>query len=111
MSARVAISGLGRAILKLAIDQPALELVAVNDLVEVENLAYLLRFDTVYGRYSKSVTVEGGDLVVAGRKLQTLRSHDPCDLPWSELGVELVFECTGTLVWREDLEKNIRAGA
>jgi len=43
--------------------------------------------------------------------VQTLTSHDPSDLPWSELGVELVFECTGTLVWREDLEKNIRAGA
>lgn len=67
MSARVAINGLGRigrAILKLVIDEPALELAAVNDLADVENLAYLLRFDTVYGRYSKPVAVEGGDLVV-----------------------------------------------
>ena len=73
MSTKVAINGLGRigrAILKLVIDEPSLELVAVNDLVETENLAYLLRFDTVYGRYAKPVTVEGGDLVVAGRKLQ-----------------------------------------
>ena len=71
MSTRVAINGLGRigrAILKLVIDEPALELVAVNDLVDVENLAYLLRFDTVYGRYAKPVVVDGGDLVVAGRK-------------------------------------------
>ena len=93
------------------IDEPALELVAVNDLVEVENLAYLLRFDTVYGRYSKPVAVDGDDLVVAGRKVRTLRSPDPAELPWSELGVDLVFECTGRLTRRDDLEKHIRAGA
>ncbi len=65
-------------------DEPSLELVAINDLMEVDNLAYLLRFDTVYGRYGRSVAVEGGDLVV---------------------------ECTGALTRREDLEKHIRAGA
>lgn len=115
MSIRVAINGLGRigrAILKLVIDEPALELAAVNDLADVENLAYLLRFDTVYGRYSKGVAVEGGDhLVVAGRKLRTLSSRDPSQLPWKALGIELVFECTGALARREDLEKHIRAGA
>ena len=114
MSARVAINGLGRigrAILKLVIDEPALELVAVNDLVEVENLAYLLRFDTVYGRYAKSVAIDGNDLVVAGRKVRTLRSRDPAELPWSELSVDLVFECTGMFTRRADLEKHIRAGA
>src|SRR5207237_2529671 len=114
MSARVAINGLGRigrAILKLATDEPALELAAVNDLADIENLAYLLRFDTVYGRYSKSVVVDGGSLAVAGRKLRTLRSRDPLELPWKELGIELVFECTGALTRRDDLEKHIRAGA
>ena len=72
MSTRVAINGLGRigrAILKLVIDEPSFELVAVNDLVEVDNLAYLLRFDTVYGRYSKPVVIDGNDMIVAGRKL------------------------------------------
>jgi glyceraldehyde 3-phosphate dehydrogenase len=114
MSTRVAINGLGRigrAILKLVMDEPALELVAVNDLIDIENLAYLLRFDTVYGRYAKSVTVDGDDLVIAGRKVRTLRCADPLDLPWRKLGVELVFECTGALTRREDLEKHIRAGA
>lgn len=114
MGTRIAINGLGRigrAILKLAIDDPSLELVAVNDLVEVENLAYLLRFDTIYGRYSKSVLVDGGDLVVAGRKVRTLRSRDPSELPWSDLSVDLVFECTGMFARRDDLEKHIRAGA
>ena len=114
MRTRVAINGLGRigrAILKLVVDEPALELVAVNDLVEVENLAYLLRFDTVYGRYSKPVAVDGNDLVVDGRKVRTMRSREPAELPWSELSVDLVFECTGVFTRRDDLEKHIQAGA
>jgi glyceraldehyde 3-phosphate dehydrogenase len=114
MSVRVAINGLGRigrSILKLVMDQSELELVAVNDLVDAENLAYLLRFDTVYGRYPKTVAIDEGDLVVAGRKLRTLKHHDPAALPWKELGVELVFECTGRFTRREDLEKHLRAGA
>ncbi len=114
MSVRVAVNGLGRigrSILKLVMDQSELELVAVNDLVDAENLAYLLRFDTVYGRYPETVAIDRGDLVVAGRKLRTLKHHDPATLPWKELGVELVFECTGRFTRREDLEKHIRAGA
>jgi glyceraldehyde 3-phosphate dehydrogenase len=114
MTSRVAINGLGRigrSILKLVLDDPALEIVAVNDLVDAENLAYLLRFDTVYGRYSKPVTIEGGDLVVAGQRIRTVHCRDPAELPWQELGVDLVFECTGALTRREDLEKHIGAGA
>jgi glyceraldehyde 3-phosphate dehydrogenase len=114
MTMKVAINGLGRigrAILKLAIDKPSIELIAVNDLVDVDNLAYLLRFDTVYGRYSQPVAVEGPDLVVAGRKLRTFQNGDPSDLPWKKLGVDLVFECTGAHTRREDLEKHIKAGA
>jgi glyceraldehyde 3-phosphate dehydrogenase len=114
MTTRVAINGLGRigrAILKLVTDEPSLELAAVNDLSDVDNLSYLLRYDTVYGRYSKAVAVEGGQLVVAGRAVRTLRSPDPSEIPWRELGVELVFECTGAFTRRQDLEKHIRAGA
>jgi glyceraldehyde 3-phosphate dehydrogenase len=114
MGARVAINGLGRigrAILKLVVDDPSLELVAINDLVEVENLAYLLRFDTVYGRYAKAVAVDGNDLVVGSRKVRTLRKRDPSELPWGELGADLVFECTGMFARRADLEKHVRAGA
>jgi glyceraldehyde 3-phosphate dehydrogenase len=114
MSYRVAINGLGRigrAVLRLVIDQPELDLVAVNDLADVENLAYLLRFDTVYGRFAKPVTIADGDLVVDGRRLRTLRKRDPQDLPWKELGVALVFECTGAFARREDLEKHVQAGA
>jgi glyceraldehyde 3-phosphate dehydrogenase len=111
---RVAINGLGRigrSILKLVTDESSLDLVAVNDLADAENLAYLLRYDTNYGRYAKRVGVADGDLVVAGRRLPTLHNLDPLDLPWNDLGVELVFECTGALTRREDLEKHIRAGA
>ena len=114
MTTKVAINGLGRigrAVLKLVIDDPSMEIVAVNDLTDVENLAYLIRFDTVYGRYAKPVTVDGGDLVVTGRKLRTLSIRDPAALPWKQLGSELVFECTGAFTRREDLEKHIRAGA
>jgi glyceraldehyde 3-phosphate dehydrogenase len=114
VSTRVAINGLGRigrALVRLVLDEPAFELVAANDLVDPENLAYLLRFDTVYGRYAESVRVDGVDLVVADRRIRTLRHRDPAELPWKELGVELVFECTGALTRREDLEKHVRAGA
>jgi glyceraldehyde 3-phosphate dehydrogenase len=114
MAARVAINGLGRigrAVLKLVVDEPALQLVAVNDLVDAENLAYLIRFDTVYGRYAKPVAVEDGELAVAGRRLRTLRSRDPQNLPWKELDVDIVFECTGALTRRADLEEHLRAGA
>jgi glyceraldehyde 3-phosphate dehydrogenase len=114
LTTKVAINGLGRigrAILKLVIDEPSFDLVAINDLVEVENLAYLLRFDTVYGRYSKSVEVDGDKLVVGGREVRTLTQRDPARLPWKDEDVEVVFECTGALTRREDLEKHVHAGA
>jgi len=114
MKTKAAINGLGRigrAVLKLVSDEPSIELVAVNDLAEVEALAYLLRFDTVYGRYSKQVAIDQGELVIAGRKLRMLNVRDPSDLPWKKLGVELVFECTGAFTRRADLEKHVRAGA
>ena len=114
MTTRVAINGLGRigrAILKLVIEEESLELVAVNDLVDASNLAYLLRFDSVYGRYGKTVSVEENNLVVDGHTLRTLSNRDPLALPWKELEVDLVFECTGALTRREDLEKHVKAGA
>jgi glyceraldehyde 3-phosphate dehydrogenase len=114
MGTRVAINGLGRigrAVLKLVTDDPSLDLVAVNDLGDAEHLAYLLRFDTVYGRYARPVGLDAGDLVIAGRQLRTLSTRDPAELPWKDLGVELVFECTGALTRRDDLEKHVRAGA
>jgi glyceraldehyde 3-phosphate dehydrogenase len=110
----VAINGLGRigrAALKVILDAPELNLVAANDLATLENLAYLLRFDTVYGRYEKPVKIEDGRLVVGGKNIHLLNEQDPSQLPWKDLGIDLVFECTGRFTKREDLEKHIQAGA
>lgn len=112
--ARVAINGLGRigrAALKVIMDTPELELVAVNDLGSVENFAYLIKYDTVYGRYDKEVTVENGKLVVDGHDIEYLSERDPANLPWGEMNVDLVFECTGFFTKQEDAAKHIEAGA
>src|SRR5215218_6245630 len=113
MAAKVAINGLGRigrAALKLVVDTPELELVAVNDIGSLENMAYLLRYDTVYGRYGKSVEIGDGELVVGGTRIAYLGERDPARLPWSELGVELVFECTGLFTGQEDAKSTWRLG-
>src|SRR3712207_3519388 len=94
MATKVAINGLGRigrATLKLVLDTPELELVAVNDIGTPENMAYLIKYDTVYGRYEKSVETEPGALLVGGTRVLYLSERDPARLPWAELGVELVF--------------------
>ena len=110
----VGINGLGRigrAALKILLDADGLDLVAVNDIADVENLAYLLRYDTVYGRYPRDVSVADGALVVDGRRIAALAERDPAQLPWGELGVDLVLECTGAFMTAGDLEGHIRAGA
>jgi glyceraldehyde 3-phosphate dehydrogenase len=114
MTTRVGINGLGRigrAILKLIVDHPAFELVAVNDLANADALSYLLRFDTAFGRYAQSVTVEGNSLFVGSRRIVTTQIANPADLPWGDLGVDLVFEATGAFRKRAQLENHIRAGA
>lgn len=110
----VAINGLGRigrAALKVILDTPELNLVAANDVATAENLSYLLRFDTVYGRYEKPVETNDGRLIVGGHSLRLLSEKDPAKLPWKELAVEYVFECTGRFTRREELEKHLQAGA
>ena len=112
--ATIAINGLGRigrAALKIILDTPGLELVAVNDIVPIDNIVYLLKYDTVYGRYEKTVEGNGEDLVIGGKALRYFSEKDPAQLPWSSLGVDIVLECTGVFTKREDLEKHIQAGA
>jgi glyceraldehyde 3-phosphate dehydrogenase len=112
--AKVAINGLGRigrATFKIVLEKPELELVAINDLVPVDNLAYLLKYDTVYGRYGKEVRAKENLLVVDGKGYKVFSERDPSNLPWKELGVDAVFECTGLFTSREDLQKHIEAGA
>jgi len=111
---RVAINGLGRigrATLKRLIETPELELVAVNDLVPADNLAYLLTYDTVYGRYDKEVTADDGGLVVDEQAIPVFSEKDPESLPWKDQDVEVVFECTGIFTNGEGLRKHLKAGA
>ena len=112
--AKVGLNGfgrIGRAAFKIILDTPELELVAINDLAPTDNLAYLLKYDTVYGRYEKSVEVEEGHLVIDGKPYPFLHERDPAQLPWGELEVDIAFECTGVFRTGEDLEKHIEAGA
>ena len=112
--ASVAINGLGRigrAALKILLDANGLDLVAVNDIADADNLAYLIRYDTVYGRYHRKVDIAEGALLVDGKRIWLFSERDPAQLPWAELGVELVLECSGVFKTAEDLEKHVRAGA
>lgn len=112
--AKVAINGLGRigrAILKIVLDEPELELVAVNDLASTQNLAYLLKYDSVYGRSKRDVHGENGALIFGDKRIPALREKDPARLPWKDLGAEIVLECTGAFTTEEELAKHIAAGA
>jgi glyceraldehyde 3-phosphate dehydrogenase len=112
--AKVAINGLGRigrATLKIVLETPGLELAGINDLVPADNLAYLLRYDTVYGRYDKPVESGENHLIIDGKEYALFNEKDPAQLPWGELGVEAVFECTGVFTREEDLDKHLQAGA
>jgi glyceraldehyde 3-phosphate dehydrogenase len=112
--ANVAINGLGRigrAALKVILDTPELNLVAANDVAPADNLVYLLRYDTVYGRYEKPVKTNDARLIIGGKTVRLLSEKDPAKLPWKDLDIDLVFECTGRFTRREDLEKHVQAGA
>lgn len=111
---KIAINGMGRigrAAFKIAMDRPELELVAVNDLMDLDNLVYLLNYDTVYGVYKHRVTASGDSLVVNGKSIKFLSVKDPAQLPWKDLGVEIALECTGLFTQAEGLNKHIAAGA
>ncbi len=111
---KVAINGLGRigrATLKIVLENPQLALVAANDIISPDNIVYLLRYDTVYGRYDKPVSTNGSTLFIQDHKINLFSERDPSRLPWKKLDVDVVFECTGVFTKREDLENHIHAGA
>lgn len=110
----VAINGLGRigrATMKIILEDSRFNLVAVNDILSTANLAYLLKYDTVYGQWGKNVTAGDRELRIGNGSLPVLGERDPGRLPWRALGVDLVFECTGLFSRREDLRKHVAAGA
>jgi glyceraldehyde 3-phosphate dehydrogenase len=110
----VAINGLGRigrAALKALMDADGLDLVAVNDIVDADNLSDLIKYDTVYGRYHHDVSVAEGALVIDEKRIPVFAERDPAKLPWGKLGVDLVLECSGVFTTAEELEKHVRAGA
>ena len=88
-----------------------LEIVAINDLGDLENLAYILKYDTVYGRYNKEVKAENGNLVVDGKVIKCLQTKDPTQLPWKDLGVDVVVEATGIFEEYEKAKVHLAAGA
>jgi len=112
--AKVAINGfgrIGRLFFRQAFEDKDIDIVAVNDLGDLENLAYLLKYDTVYGDYDKSVEVESGKLVVDGKKVEITNEKDPARLPWKRLGVDIVVEATGVFSSYEKAKAHVDAGA
>src|SRR4029078_1077587 len=111
---KIAINGfgrIGRAALKIISGSPGLDVVAVNDLMSIDNAAYLLKHDSVYGRYKEEVTIDEKHLQVGNKKVLFISEKDPAKLPWKELGIDVVIESTGIFTKREDDEKHIYAGA
>ncbi|PWB39090.1 MAG: type I glyceraldehyde-3-phosphate dehydrogenase [Parcubacteria group bacterium] len=112
---RVAINGfgrIGRSAFKIMLESPArYQVVAINDLAPAENLAYLLKYDTVYGRYDKKVGSAGSNIVVSGRKYAVTAVPDPLKLPWKKMRIDVVLECTGLFVKDNKAAAHIKAGA
>lgn len=113
---KVAINGfgrIGRLAFRQIVTQTDFDIVAINDLASAEDLAYLVKYDTVHGSFHEDeIKAEGNEIVVAGvKKIKVFSETDPANLPWGELGIDLVLECTGKFTAKEDAMKHITAGA
>ncbi len=111
---KIAINGfgrIGRLFLRQIMDKKGIEIVAVNDLGNAENLAYLLKYDTVYGRFEKKVETKDGNLVVGGKPVKFLQIKDPTRLPWRKLKIDIVVEATGFFESYEKAKAHLEAGA
>lgn len=112
--AKIAINGfgrIGRAFFKLALEKPELEIVAINDLGDLDNLAYLLKYDSVYGRFNKDVSAKDGKLTVDSKEYLFLQEKDAIKLPWGQFGVDIVVESTGVFESFEKATVHKQAGA
>jgi glyceraldehyde 3-phosphate dehydrogenase len=115
MTIKVGINGFGRigrmVFRAVAQDFKDIEIVAINDLLEPDYLAYMLKYDSVHGRFKGDISVEGSNLVVNGKKIRLTAERDPANLKWNEVGADLVIECTGFFLDDETCKKHIAAGA
>jgi glyceraldehyde 3-phosphate dehydrogenase len=111
---KIAINGfgrIGRSVFKVAMERKNIEIVAINDITDAKTLAHLLKYDSNYGKYSKSVEATDGGMIVDGKKIAVLAERDPKQLPWAEMGVALVIESTGIFRLREQVAWHLEAGA
>jgi len=115
MTIKVGINGFGRigrmAFRAIAQDFPDMEVVAINDLLEADYLAYMLKYDSVHGRFNGDVGVDGNNLLVDGKNIRLTAERDPANLKWNEVGADIVLECTGFFLTEETCQKHIDAGA
>ena len=115
MKVKVGINGfgrIGRNVFKIAEEnQDVFEIVAINDITDPKTLAHLLKYDSCFGRFDGEVEVKEDAIIVNGREIRILAERNPEDLPWKDMGVEVVLEATGLFTKREDAEKHIKAGA
>ena len=114
MAVKVAINGfgrIGRLALRLMIENNDFEVVAINDLTDAKTLAHLFKYDSAQGRFNGEIEVKEGAFVVNGKEIKVTAERNPADLPWGELGVDVVLECTGFFTSQEKAEAHIKAGA
>ena len=116
MAIKVGINGfgrIGRNVLRSAVQNFAndIEIVAINDLLEPDYLAYMLQYDSVHGRFKAEVSVDGNTLIVNGKKIRLTQERDPANLKWDAVGAEVVIESTGLFLTKETAQKHIDAGA
>lgn len=102
---------IGRLVFRASFDRDNIEVVAINDLLDVDHLAYLLKYDSVHGRFNGTVEVEGGHLVVNGKKVRITAEKDPTNLKWDEVGADYVAECTGIFKTLDTAQKHLDGGA
>jgi len=114
MKTRIAINGfgrIGRPALKVALEKNNLEVVAINDLTDDKTLAHLLKYDSLYGVYERDVQAGNGEIVIDGKKIKSLTEPNPTKLPWKDLGIDIVLECSGAFTKKEETQKHLDAGA
>jgi glyceraldehyde 3-phosphate dehydrogenase len=102
---------IGRLAFRAAIERPDVEIVGINDLVEPDYMAYMLKYDSTHGQFKGTIAVEGGNLVVNGQTIRVTAEKDPANLKWNEVGAEVIIESTGLFLTIESAQKHIDAGA